>query len=98
MPIVARIYGLGEANVVPPVAVRQAVPDYPGQPVPRVRGIVEIVINETGAVETAVMRAPVNAMYDRLALAAAKAWRYKPATLGGVPVKFRKEIVIAFKP
>jgi len=31
----------------------------------------------------------VNTVYDRIALATARSWRYRPATLDGVPVKFR---------
>jgi TonB family protein len=52
-------------------------------------GAVEIVINEAGAIDNATIRLTVNPVYDRLALATAKNWRYRPATLGGVPVKFR---------
>ena len=55
-------------------------------------------IDETGAVESAVMRTPVTAVYDKMALSAAKTWRYKPAMANGVPVKYRKDIVVAFKP
>jgi len=53
------------------------------------------VINERGQVESAAMRMPVKQTYDGLALAAAKGWRYKPATVDGVPVKFRKLIQIS---
>ena len=60
-------------------------------------GIVEIIINETGAVEAATIVAPVNPVYDRLALAMAKNWRYKPATLNGAPVKFRGIVQLDLK-
>jgi outer membrane biosynthesis protein TonB len=40
------------------------------------------------------MRAPVHPVYDAQVLAAAVEWRYEPARLGGVPVKFRKRIQI----
>ena len=33
-----------------------------------------------------------------LALAATKTWRYRPATVNGVPVKFRKSILITLSP
>jgi hypothetical protein len=32
----------------------------------------------------------VTSAYDSLVLAASKAWRYRPATMNGAPVKFRK--------
>jgi hypothetical protein len=56
------------------------------------------VIDERGEVESAVMRLPVDPSYDRTAVNAAKSWRYTPATLSGVPVKFRKVIQISLEP
>jgi hypothetical protein len=61
------------------------------------QGIVEIIINETGLVETATMTLPVNAVYDGLVLAATKSWRYKPATVEGVAVKFRHSVQLDLK-
>jgi hypothetical protein len=88
-----RVYGLEDANVVPPTAVRESWAALADVFAVRA-GVVEIVIDETGAVSTATMTTPVNAVYDRLALATAKRWRYRPATLEGVPVKFRKVILL----
>jgi TonB family protein len=53
-----------------------------------------VVIDATGTVESATMRVPLMAAYDRQAIAAAKTWQYKPATLNGVPVKYRKLVQI----
>ena len=58
----------------------------------------EVVIDETGRVTSALMRGPVVPMYDRLAMAAAQSWRYRPATLNGTPVKFRKFIQVSITP
>jgi hypothetical protein len=60
-------------------------------------GVIAVLIDETGAVETTTMMVPVNAVYDRLAVTTAKRWRYRPATLDGVPVKFRKVILLDLK-
>jgi TonB family protein len=60
--------------------------------------MIEIVVDETGAVESAFMRIPVSSAYDQLALAAARNWRYRPATLNGVPVKYRKAVQVTIKP
>ena len=57
-------------------------------------GVVDIVINEVGEVESATMMMSVNAVYDRVALATAKSWRYRPATLNGVAVKFRTSVEV----
>jgi hypothetical protein len=40
------------------------------------------------------MRASVAPRYDQQLLAAAKEWRYSPATLDGQPVRYRKLIEI----
>jgi TonB family protein len=58
-------------------------------------GAIEVVIDTTGAVESAVMRVPLQPAYDRQAIAAAKTWRFKPATLNGAPVKYRKVVQIS---
>jgi len=92
----ARIYGADDAEVVPPVTVRQVLPPV-GDVFAVRQGTVEVIIDATGAVEAAVMRTPVNPVYDRLVLSAAKTWRYRAATLDGTPVKFRKFVKIDIK-
>jgi hypothetical protein len=83
-----RIYGPEDANVVPPIVVRQSF--APLNDVFALRpGIVEVTVDETGEVIAAKTVMAVNAVYDRIALATARSWRYRPATLDGVPVKFR---------
>ena len=85
------------AGVSMPVIVRQSLPPFPGDLIARREGVLELIINEAGEVESAVMRSPVSPRYDSLVLAAAKGWRYSPATLNGTPVKFRKVINISIK-
>jgi len=43
------------------------------------------------------MTLKVNAVYDGLVLAATRNWRYKPATVDGVTVKFRNTIQLDLK-
>lgn len=97
-PVMSRIYSAQDADVVPPSAIRQGLPEYdkrlgttPG------RGSLEVVIDESGNVDQVLLRGSVHPKYDELALAAAQTWRYKPATLRGVPVKYSKSIAIAVK-
>ena len=97
-PVVRRIYSTDDPGVVMPATIRQTVPSYPAAVVPAGQGVLEIVIDESGDVETATMRMPISPMYDRLVLSAAKNWRYRPATFNGTPVKFRKNIQISLKP
>lgn len=92
-------YTAGDANVVPPSIVSQRIPAWPGNLLPgfaRVgrTGVIEVVINEEGAVETAVMRQPVAALYDELLVKEARNWRYKPATKDNLPVKFKKMVQV----
>ncbi|MBI2186830.1 MAG: hypothetical protein HYU37_06845 [Acidobacteria bacterium] len=90
-----RIYTGDEREVVPPVAIHQELPRFPGAVRPGgVKGVVEVLIDEGGAVESASMLVPTIASYDKLLLAAASRWLYYPATVDGKPVKFRKRIQV----
>ncbi|MGH9383250.1 MAG: TonB family protein [Vicinamibacterales bacterium] len=93
-----RIYSGGE-GVRPPVTIAQDLPRYPG-PVPTTgfKGLVEVVINEAGAVESAAMVVSVGNTYDKLLLAAASRWQFVPAMVEGAPVKFRKRVQVNIAP
>jgi hypothetical protein len=93
----SRIYDATDTSVVPPIVVRQVVPPFSIRAVPSSQGMVEIIVNELGMVEMATILIPVTRVYDKAVLDAAKDWVYRPATLNGVPVKFRKAIRISFK-
>ena len=98
LPVAPRVYTSGDASVIPPMAIRQDLPSYPGQLMLGRTGMIEVVVDETGLVEAATMTESVSRQYDGLALAAAKNWRYRPAMLNGAPVKYRKTIQISVKP
>jgi TonB family protein len=63
-----------------------------------IKGVVEVVIDERGAIESAHMVVPITAAYDKLVLAAANKWQFSPALMNGKPVKFRKRIQINIAP
>ena len=88
------IYSQEDKNVMPPVMVRQDIPQYPGRVTFDRAGVLEVVIDINGAVESATMLEGVEALYNRLLLNAAKNWMYQPARLDGAPVKYRKRIQI----
>ena len=92
-----RVSAANDAQVVPPTALKQALPPFPAQLPVANRGVLELVINEDGAVENATMRESVNPRYDALLVNAAKSWQYKPAMLDGRPVKYRKMMQIDVK-
>ena len=95
-PKEAHIWTAEEPGVTMPVAIRQEVPRVPStfSAQARERGLLEIVIDEQGRVINMAIRLPIHPMYDPQLLAAAKEWRYKPATVDGTPVKFRKMIQV----
>jgi tetratricopeptide (TPR) repeat protein len=92
-----RVYDATDSSVVPPIVVRQVVPPFTLRVVPTTQGMVEVIVNELGAVEMASILMPLSRLYDQAVLEAAKNWIYRPATLNGVPVKYRKDIRISFK-
>lgn len=91
-----RIYTVADRRVVPPIVIRQWLPAFPSSiNLPQqAQGVIEVVINERGRVEHALMRQPLNPTYDRQALAAARSWEYQPATVDGAAVKFRKTVLV----
>jgi len=93
LPRAPRIFTDADAEVTPPIVIRQSLAALAD--VFAVRpGVLEIIIDENGEVAVATIRTSVNPVYDRLVLATAKTWKYKPATLAGDPVKFRRTIQI----
>lgn len=95
-PVAPKIYTTDDPGVTPPVTVRQDVPKVPISVINMVRekGIIEVIIDELGRVESAAIRASVHPTYDSMLLAAAADWRYHAATVSGQPVKFMKRIQI----
>src|SRR3954470_16814787 len=85
-----------EPGVVAPVVIRQDVPRVPKtmSAQARERGLLDVIIDEQGRVINMTIRLSIHPMYDPQLLAAARDWRYKPATVDGTPVKFRKMIQI----
>jgi len=91
------IFSAANADVVPPSAIKQVLPVFPAQIGAAAQGLLELVIDESGSVESVTMRVSVNPYYDGTALQAARSWKYHPATLKGEPVKYRKSIQVDVK-
>jgi tetratricopeptide (TPR) repeat protein len=89
------IYTQEDKNVMPPETVRQDIPTYPGRVMFDRAGVIEVIIDTTGAVESASMLEAMEPLYNRLLLAAAKNWMYRPARVDGAPVKYRKRIQVS---
>ena len=95
---VTKVYTATDVNVVPPMALSQQIPSYPGQIRLPQTGVIEVVIDTMGGVESATMVASINPQYDRMAVSAARLWQYQPAKIDGVPVKFLKRIQVNLVP
>jgi TonB family protein len=95
---VRKVYSSQDPNVVPPIAVNQSIPGFPGNVRSARTGVIEVIIDDSGIVESATMLEPIDPQYDRMALAAAKSWQYQPAKVNGVPVKFAKRIQLSVVP
>ena len=84
---------------MPPVALFQQFPPLPLALRPMMRlarptVVLEMLIDETGAVQESVLRQAINPSYDTVLLTASRNWKYRPATKDGAPVKFRKLILV----
>jgi hypothetical protein len=93
------VYREGDADVVPPITIRQAVPQWvvpqgtrPGAWQPE--AILEVTINESGDVVNAVLRKQFHPSYDPQLVKAAMSWKYEPARRSGVPVRYVKTVAI----
>jgi hypothetical protein len=95
---VSKVYSANDSNVVPPIALYQEVPPFRGQIRAPQTGVIEVLIDMGGGVESASMVASINPQYDKLAVDAAQRWLYQPARVDGVPVKFVKRIQVNLVP
>jgi hypothetical protein len=95
-PVPGKIYSADDEGVAPPVVVRQNIPGVPQSMIAmaRPRGLVDVVIDELGRVVGFTIRSSIHPTYDAQILTAARDWKYKPATLNGKPVKYRRLISI----
>jgi TonB family protein len=99
-PAPQRLYTAVDAGIRQPMVIQQTLPHWtPPQQTQFLRnrtytGRIELVINEQGTVEKALIVKSVWPTYDAALLQAAKAWKYQPAQLNGQPVKFVKSVEI----
>jgi outer membrane biosynthesis protein TonB len=94
------VYSAADSDVKAPGVVRQQLPSIPHSVARsmaggKMSGILEILINEKGRVDSVLMREAVNPVFDSVILDAARTWQYRPATKGGEPVKYLKRIAVA---
>jgi TonB family protein len=99
-PDPSRIYSNQDRSVLPPIEITRRVPPGveigPGESPRLYQGLIEVVIDETGHVQSAGVRRSVTATYDATLLEATREWRFEPATLDGTPVTYKKffEVIV----
>ena len=87
------IYSAEAEGVEPAVLMRQQLPSRPPDDTTSEEiGVLEIVVSATGAVEQVRLASGARRFQDRMIVAAAKAWRFEPATKDGHPVRYRTRI------
>jgi len=88
-------YTAEDRDVMLPTVVQQKVPRYPAAVTRPINGVLEFVIDETGAVLAPTMAVSIDPTYDQMVVSSAKRWTYQPAMLDGKPVKFMKRLTIS---
>ena len=90
------IHTVGEPGITPPVAISQVMPPWrPSRQDTRTyEAVVSIVIDETGAVTDLNIDGLLQPAYEATLRRAAMSWRFRPAMLKGVPVKYRKNVAV----
>ena len=98
-PAAPRVYSVADADVTAPVAVRQNIPAFTKPVTQRKTAVVELLVDERGAVTSATMISPLDPNYDRMVVTAARGWQYEPAKgPDGKPVKYQKRVQITLVP
>jgi hypothetical protein len=95
------VYSPEDRHVVGPVEVTRRVPNW--NPPPTVKrgvyhGLIEVVISERGTIERAEILISIAPSYDPVLLDATKTWKFRPASLDGTPVKYRRRYEIILHP
>jgi TonB family protein len=86
------IFSSAYPDVKAPALTRQQLPREPAPGDDT--GFFDMVIDEAGNVANIKLISPRRRYHDRMLVAAAKAWKFRPATLNGQPVKYRLRIPI----
>jgi hypothetical protein len=94
-----QVYDSSAADVLAPVALHQAMPSIPPGLATMLStihrsGALDLIIDQQGNVERAVMRESVHPILDALVVDAARSWKYRPALKDDVAVRYLKTIAI----
>jgi hypothetical protein len=93
-------YTLADRSVSRPVPIREHVPEPPVIKGADSSGTITILVDIAidGSVERVIVEGTIDPRIDALFRQAATTWLYRPATLNGHPVKFRKALKVEIRP
>jgi len=87
------IYTSSDRDVQAAVIIRPVLPTAPPEDVAADQlGTLELLVDERGDVENVRLVSPFNRYQERMIVANAKTWKFRPATRAGHPVKYRTRV------
>jgi len=97
--IVPQVYSVVDEGITPPVVIEQKMPPMSLEmqriaKAVRARGMLDVVIDESGRVVDATVRQSMNSAIDTLIVRAARNWKYRPAMKDGEPVRYSKTLLL----
>jgi len=94
-------YMAADTDVIPPVSLAQRMPQWnpsSQEAAQDYRGVLRVVIDKSGTVESATMATGTRPAYDQALIRAARTWKFQPAQKQGRPVRYVKVFEIHLAP
>jgi len=96
---IPRVYSADDEGVSPPVVLEQRMPPMSNEMqlitrAAKSRGMIDIVIDETGRVIDTSVRQSMNAAFDGMIVRESRKWKYRPAMVDGAPVRYVKTLIL----
>ena len=96
---IPRVYSAVDEGVSPPVVLEQRMPPMSNEMqlitrASKSRGMIDIVIDETGRVIDTSVRQSMNAAFDGMIVRESRKWKYRPAMVDGAPVLYVKTLIL----
>jgi len=97
--VIPRVYSAVDEGVSPPVVLEQRMPPMSNEMqlitrAAKSRGMIDIVIDETGRVIDTSVRQSMNAAFDGMIVRESRRWKYRPAMVNGAPVRYVKTLIL----
>jgi hypothetical protein len=90
-----QLYKSGDPGITDAILVKPYLPPRPRGDIPDTAlGVLEVVVDARGLVESVHLKSPANRYREKWWLFTAKDWRFSPARKNGTPVRFLKRILL----